>query len=150
MNIGQAASASGVSAKMIRHYEAIGLIGAAARRPSGYRVYTDHDVHTLAFIRRARELGFSVSQISDLLALWRDQDRASADVKRIALDHVEALRAKMRQIEAITETLLHLAQHCHGDDRPDCPIIQGLAQPESEPSASAGDRRKGKRLKAVA
>jgi MerR family transcriptional regulator, copper efflux regulator len=148
MNIGQAAAASGVSAKMIRHYESIGLIGEAMRTASGYRVYTDHDVHTLSFIRRARDLGFSVPQIRDLLALWRDQNRASADVKRIALGHVEELRAKMREIEAITDTLLHLAEHCHGDDRPDCPIIQGLAQDDVTPAAPAVRRRK--RLNAVA
>ena len=140
MNIGDAAAASGVSAKTIRHYEAIGLIGAAARTISGYRVYSDHHVHTLGFIRRARDLGFSVPQIRDLLALWRDQGRASADVKRIALEHVEALRAKMREIEAITGTLMHLAETCHGDGRPDCPIIRSLAQPGSEP---ASPRRKG-------
>lgn len=140
MNIGEAAAASGVSAKMIRHYEAIGLIGAATRTASGYRVYSDHDVHTLSFICRARDLGFPVPQIRDLLALWRDQGRASADVKRIALEHVEALRAKMREIEAITGTLMHLAETCHGDDRPDCPIIEGLAQHGTEP---AGARRKG-------
>ncbi len=140
MNIGEAAAASGVSAKMIRHYEAIGLIDAATRTMSGYRVYSDHDVHTLSFIRRARALGFSVPQIRDLLALWRDQGRASADVKRIALEHVEALQAKMREIEAITGTLMHLAETCHGDDRPDCPIIRGLAQPGAEP---ARPRRKG-------
>ena len=140
MNIGEAAAASGVSAKMIRHYEAIGLIGAATRTASGYRIYSDHDVHTLSFIRRARDLGFSVPQIGDLLALWRDQGRASADVKRIALKHVEALRAKMREIEAITGTLMHLAETCHGDDRPDCPIIRGLAQPGA---VLASPRRKG-------
>jgi Cu(I)-responsive transcriptional regulator len=148
MNIGQAAAASGVSAKMIRHYESIGLIGEATRTASGYRVYTDHDLHTLSFIRRARDLGFSVPRIRDLLALWRDQNRASADVKRIALEHVEELRAKMREIEAITDTLLHLAEHCHGDDRPDCPIIQGLAQGDVTPAAPAARRRK--RLNAVA
>jgi MerR family copper efflux transcriptional regulator len=144
MNIGQAASASGVSAKMIRHYEAIGLIGEATRTASGYRVYTGHDVHTLSFIRRARDLGFSVPEIRDLLALWRDQDRASADVKRIALQRVEALRAKMREIEAITRTLLHLAEHCNGDDRPDCPIIEGLAQDECDVAATvpAGSSRR--------
>lgn len=146
MNIGEAAAASGVSAKMIRHYEAIGLIGAATRTMSGYRVYSDHDVHTLSFIRRARDLGFSVPQIADLLALWRDQGRASADVKRIALQHVEALRAKMREIEAMTGTLMHLAETCHGDARPDCPIIQGLAQ-DVAPAAPTTRRRK--RLNAV-
>jgi Cu(I)-responsive transcriptional regulator len=147
MNIGQAAAASGVSAKMIRHYESIGLIGEATRTASGYRVYTDHDVHTLSFIRRARDLGFSVPRIRDLLALWRDQHRASADVKRIALGHVEELRAKMREIEAITDTLLHLAEHCHGDDRPDCPIIHGLAQGDAPASPVA---RRRKRLNALA
>jgi len=141
MNIGQAAAACGVSAKMIRHYESIGLIGAASRTASGYRVYSDHDIHTLSFIRRARDLGFSVPQIHNLLALWRDQDRASADVKRIALRHVESLKSKMREIEAITGTLLHLAEHCHGDDRPDCPIIHDLAQHGIAPAARR--RRKG-------
>ena len=147
MNIGEAAAASGVSAKMIRHYESIGLIGEATRTASGYRVYTGHDVHTLSFIRRARDLGFSVPQIRDLLALWRDQHRASADVKRIALGHVEELRAKMREIQAITDTLLHLAEHCHGDARPDCPIIHGLAHHDA-PAAPVARRRK--RLNAVA
>jgi MerR family transcriptional regulator, copper efflux regulator len=143
MNIGQAAAACGVSAKMIRHYESIGLIGAAKRTASGYRVYSDHDVHTLGFIRRARDLGFSVPRIRELLALWRDQNRASADVKRIALEHVAALQAKMRQIEAMADTLLHLAEHCHGDDRPDCPIIHGLAQDDVAPPMPANGRRKG-------
>jgi MerR family transcriptional regulator, copper efflux regulator len=146
MNIGQAAAASGVSAKMIRHYEAIGLIGAADRSASGYRVYTDQDVHTLGFIRRARDLGFPVPQIRDLLALWRDQNRASADVKRIALEQVAALRAKMREIEAMAGTLLHLAEHCHGDDRPDCPIIDGLAHRDAVPAGN--QRRRG--IKALA
>ncbi len=127
MNIGQAAAASRVSAKMIRHYEAIGLIDPAPRTGSGYRVYSQSDVHTLAFIRRARDLGFSIEQIRDLLALWRDQDRASADVKRIALGHVEALRAKMDELQGVIDTLVHLAEHCHGDDRPDCPILHELA-----------------------
>ncbi len=148
MNIGQAASASGVSAKMIRHYEAIGLIGEAVRTASGYRVYSDHEVHTLRFIRRSRDLGFSVPQIRELLALWRDQGRASADVKRIALGHVEELRAKMVEIEAIINTLIHLAEHCHGDDRPDCPIIHELAQGQGEPALPARTRRKGNGINA--
>ena len=140
MNIGEAAAASGVSAKMIRHYESIGLIGEASRTASGYRVYGEGDVHTLTFVRRARDLGFSLPQIRDLLALWHDQARASAEVKRIALGHVEALREKMREIEAITGTLLHLAEHCHGDERPDCPIIDSLALPGG---AQGKRRRKG-------
>jgi MerR family transcriptional regulator, copper efflux regulator len=142
MNIGQAASASGVSAKMIRHYEAIGLVEPARRSESGYRVYGASDVHTLRFIRRARDLGFSVPQIRELLALWRDQNRASADVKRIALQHAEALQAKIVEIEAMASTLIHLAEHCHGDERPECPILDELAL-DSEP------RRPG-RMKSVA
>lgn len=128
MNIGEAAAASGVSAKMIRHYESTGLIKAAARTGTGsYRVYTEGEVHTLRFIRRARDLGFSIDQMRGLLALWRDRDRASADVKRIALEQVEALETKMLELQAMVSTLRHLADNCHGDHRPDCPIIQDLA-----------------------
>jgi Cu(I)-responsive transcriptional regulator len=127
MNIGEAAKASGVSAKMIRYYEGIGLIPPAGRTEAGYRVYTDRDVHTLRFIRRARGLGFSVEQMTELLALWRDRSRASADVKRLALGHVDELRTKIAELEAMASTLQHLAAHCHGDDRPECPIIEQLA-----------------------
>jgi MerR family copper efflux transcriptional regulator len=126
MNIGQAAEASGVSAKMIRYYEAIGLIPKTARTESGYRVYSDGDIHTLRFIRRARDLGFSVEQISELVALWRDRDRASSDVKRIALEHFDILERKARELQQMAATLKHLARHCHGDERPECPIIEGL------------------------
>ena len=127
MNIGEAAAASGVSAKMIRHYEAIGLIRPAARTASGYRVYGRDDVHTLSFVRRARDLGFSIGQIHELLSLWRDRDRASASVKRLALDHVAELEAKMVELGRMADTLRHLAENCHGDERPDCPIINDLA-----------------------
>jgi MerR family copper efflux transcriptional regulator len=127
MNIGEAAAASGVSAKMIRHYESIGLINAALRTGSGYRVYSESETHTLRFIRRARDLGFSIDEMRELLALWRDRDRASGDVKRIALEQVEALEAKMLELQAMASTLRHLAENCHGDDRPDCPIIRDLA-----------------------
>jgi Cu(I)-responsive transcriptional regulator len=127
MNIGEASAASGVSAKMIRYYEKIGLITPAQRSNSGYRVYADNDIHTLRFIRRARDLGFSVEQMVDLLALWRDRNRSSADVKRIALGHVETLEAKMRELGEMATALKHLAGTCHGDDRPDCPIIEELA-----------------------
>jgi Cu(I)-responsive transcriptional regulator len=126
MNIGEVASASGVSAKMIRYYESIGLIRPPARSSTGYRVYSDADVHTLRFIRRARNLGFTVEQMGDLLALWRDRGRASADVKRLALDHVATLEIKMRELREMAATLRRLAETCHGDDRPDCPIIDGL------------------------
>jgi Cu(I)-responsive transcriptional regulator len=126
MNIGQAAEASGVSAKMIRYYESIGLIPKTVRTEAGYRVYSDNDVATLGFIRRARDLGFSVEQIAELVALWRDRDRASTDVKRIALEHVEVLERKARELQEMAATLKHLAKHCHGDTRPECPIIEGL------------------------
>ncbi len=142
MNIGQAAAASGVSAKMIRYYESIGLINAVTRTEAGYRVYSDADVHTLKFIRRARDLGFSVEQMTNLLALWQDRSRASADVKRIALEHVGELERKMGELAEIAETLRHLAKNCHGDDRPDCPIITELSQGKTaEPKPAAKQRR---------
>jgi MerR family transcriptional regulator, copper efflux regulator len=127
MNIGEAAEATGVTAKMIRHYEEIGLIRAAGRTGAGYRVYGPKDLSTLSFIRRARDLGFSIAQIRDLLALWQDRARASADVKRIASEHIDEMKAKMRLLEEMVHTLEHLSAHCHGDDRPDCPILEGLA-----------------------
>lgn len=129
MNIGEAARSSGVSAKMIRHYEAIGLLSPAARSQSGYRIYSDSDVHALRFIRRARDLGFSLHQIKQLLELWRDRRRSSADVKRIALAHVDGLRRKIAELESMARTLEHLARHCHGDQRPECPILDDLAAP---------------------
>lgn len=128
MNIGQAAAASGISAKMIRYYEDIGLIAAPARSDAGYRLYSEQDVHTLRFVRRARDLGFSVAQMGELLALWHDRSRASADVKRIALEHVRELEDKALSLRQMADTLRHLAEHCHGDARPDCPIIGELAR----------------------
>ena len=128
MNIGEVAKQSGVSAKMIRYYESIGLIAAADRSDAGYRNYGMNDVHTLRFIRRARDLGFTVEQMTNLLALWKDRSRASAEVKKIALDHVDLLERKVAELQAMTETLRHLAAHCHGDSRPDCPILEDLAQ----------------------
>jgi MerR family transcriptional regulator, copper efflux regulator len=142
MNIGQAAAASGVSAKMIRYYESIGLISAAARTEAGYRVYSEADVHTLKFIRRARDLGFSVEQMTKLLTLWQDRSRASAEVKRIALEHVGELERKMRALAEMSETLRHLARNCHGDQRPDCPIINELSRGEvAEPKPAGKPRR---------
>src|SRR5687768_278130 len=126
MNIGQAAEASGVSAKMIRYYESIALIPKTVRSEAGYRVYSEADVHTLRFIRRARDLGFSVEQIEALLALWRDRSRASTDVKRIAQEQVAALKRKIAELQGMAETLRHLAEHCQGDERPDCPILDEL------------------------
>lgn len=126
MNIGKVAAASGVSAKMIRYYESIGLLAAARRTDVGYRAYSDEDVHVLRFIRRARDLGFSLADIGELLALWQDQGRASADVKGIALAHVAELERKIAQLQGMADTLRTLAEHCHGDARPDCPILTDL------------------------
>ena len=137
MNIGEASNASGVSVKMIRYYESIGLIRPPLRTGSGYRVYSDQDVHTLRFIGQARDLGFSIQQMEGLLALWRDRSRASADVKEVATRHIEALREKALALEAMSDTLQHLADNCHGDERPDCPIIDGFAAP----AATAPRRR---------
>jgi Cu(I)-responsive transcriptional regulator len=136
MNIGQAAEASGVSAKMIRYYESIGLIPKTVRTEAGYRVYSDSDVHTLRFIRRARDLGFSVEQIADLVSLWRDRERASLDVKRMALAHVDVLERKIAELQEMAGTLKHLAKNCHGDGRPDCPIIEELASGETRHASS--------------
>ena len=111
---------------MIRHYEGIGLIAKAARRDSGYRDYDDKDVHTLRFIRRARDLGFPIEEIGKLLALWQDRGRASADVKALATARVEELKRKEREIHAMRRSLENLARNCHGDDRPDCPILHDL------------------------
>lgn len=128
MNIGEVAAASGVSTKMIRYYEKTKLIGPAGRTASGYRVYTSNDVHMLRFIRRARDLGFSVSQIENLLALWHNRDRSSADVKALAVEHIEHLCEKVAQMEEMIATLRHLAEKCSDDDRPDCPILQDLSE----------------------
>lgn len=126
MKIGQASAASGISERMIRHYEKIGLMPTAARRQSGYRDYTNRDVNTLAFIGRARDLGFSIEDIGKLLQLWQDRGRASADVKAVALARVAELRRKERQLHEMRRSLEHLAASCHGDDRPECPILGGL------------------------
>ncbi len=134
MTIGRAARASGVSAKMIRYYESIALITPAERSESGYRYYTDNDVHRLRFVRRARDLGFSVEAIANLLALWQDRSRHSADVKAVAHDHITALRHKIAELESMVAMLEHLSQHCHGDDRPDCPIIDELAGDSALPA----------------
>jgi Cu(I)-responsive transcriptional regulator len=135
VNIGEAARASGVSAKMIRYYEATGLIPAAGRTASGYRSYGLAEVRTLRFIRRARDLGFPVERIAELLALWSDRSRHSADVKRLAVEQIAGLRRRIAEMEAMVETLGHLADCCAGDNRPDCPILADLetAAPSGPP-----------------
>jgi Cu(I)-responsive transcriptional regulator len=127
MNIGQAAARTGVSAKMVRHYESLGLLPRVARTDAGYRQYGDNEVHTLRFIRRARDLGFSMTEIGELLKLWQNRRRASADVRRIAQRHVEDLQHRIAKMEAMKRTLEHLIHGCHGDERPECPILEGLA-----------------------
>ncbi|MDE2362619.1 MAG: Cu(I)-responsive transcriptional regulator [Hyphomicrobiales bacterium] len=138
MSIGAAAQASGVSAKMIRYYESVGLIGKARRSAAGYRFYGEKDVQTLRFVRRARDLGFPVEDIARLLELWRDAGRSSAEVKRLAEEHVAALEARIEALQAMRRTLQHLAGNCHGDARPDCPILDDLAEGPTEQTAAAG------------
>jgi MerR family copper efflux transcriptional regulator len=127
VNIGQAARLTGVSAKMIRHYEQIGLLPAAERSFSGYRLYSEPDLHTLRFVRQARQLGFGIDQIAMLLDLWRDRERPSAEVKALAQAHIDELDARIAELQRMRATLAALARACHGDDRPDCPILEGLA-----------------------
>ena len=126
MKIGEASAASGVSERMIRHYEKIGLMPKAARRDSGYRDYDERDVDTLRFIRRARDLGFPTDEISKLLALWHDRSRASSEVKALASARAAELKRKARELDEMRGALEHLAANCHGDNRPDCPILRGL------------------------
>lgn len=128
MTIGDAAKASGVSAKLIRYYESIGLIPEAGRTASGYRVYSANEVNVLRFIKRARTLGFGIERIQHLVGLWQDRTRCSAEVKRVALAHVAELEAKIAELQAMADTLTELADACHGDDRPECPILKDLAQ----------------------
>jgi Cu(I)-responsive transcriptional regulator len=126
-NIGEAAAASGVSAKMIRHYEALGLLKTAKRTQANYRIYDQADIHTLQFVRRARDLGFAIRQIERLLSLWQNRRRSSGDVRRIAQEHIAGLNRKIEELEAMRRTLEHLVHHCHGDHRPGCPILDDLA-----------------------
>ena len=126
-NIGQAAQRSGVSSKMVRHYESLGLLPPVQRTEAGYRQYGPAEVHTLRFIRRARDLGFSMAEIAELLKLWQNRQRASADVKRITHQHLADLDRRIQQMQAMKRTLEQLSACCHGDDRPDCPILDELA-----------------------
>jgi Cu(I)-responsive transcriptional regulator len=136
MNIGQAARASGVSAKMIRYYESIGVVTPAHRTLAGYRRYEEADIHILRFIRQARQLGFGMDEIKDLLGLWRNPRRTSAQVKKLAQAHLAGLRTRIAELEAMAGTLQYLVDHCHGDHRPDCPILDGIDEGTSPPRPS--------------
>lgn len=138
VNIGEAARRSAVSAKMLRYYESLGLLGQVNRTDTGYRQYGAGDVHTLRFIRRSRDLGFSMAEVASLVGLWQDRGRASADVKRIAQQHVGDLGARIAAMQAMQRTLQDLLCHCHGDARPDCPILDDLAGQAQRTIPAAG------------
>lgn len=145
MNIGEAASATGVSAKMIRHYEEAGLLAAPRRTESGYRQYTASEVHTLRFIRQARDLGFSIAAIGELVGLWQNLGRPSRQVKALAQSHIDELDRKARELLVMKAALKHLVHGCHGDDRPECPILESLADQDSQPPKNARASRKTRR-----
>lgn len=132
MNIGEASKKSGVSAKLIRHYESIGIIPKASRALSGYRTYSDREVNILKFVKRSRSLGFSMEEIKKLVSLWRNKKRTSQEVKKLATKHIDELEQKITELQSMVETLKHLAMNCHGDERPDCPILDELAAENSE------------------
>lgn len=134
MKIGEAAERSGVKAKMIRYYESIGLLAPAPRRDNTYRDFDARDVHDLRFIRRARSLGFSIEEITRLLTLWRDKSRPSREVKEIASTHIDSLQQRISELQSMVSTLQHLSHHCHGDHRPDCPILDDLGR-DDKPDA---------------
>jgi Cu(I)-responsive transcriptional regulator len=127
MNIGEAAKISGVNAKLIRHYESIGIIPKASRSEAGYRTYTETDVNILAFVKRSRNMGFSMKEIKKLVSLWRNKTRASAEVKGLAIKHIDEMEKKIAELQGMVKSLKHLAKCCHGDQRPDCPILDDLA-----------------------
>ena len=133
LNIGQAAERSGVSARMLRHYESLGLLSGVARTESGYRQYTEADIHSLRFIKRSRDLGFSMDEITELMGLWQNRRRASSSVKRIAEKHLAELEQRIADMQAMQRTLSHLVHGCHGDARPDCPILEDLAGASASP-----------------
>ncbi|HEX5686524.1 MAG TPA: Cu(I)-responsive transcriptional regulator [Ideonella sp.] len=145
MNIGDAAKASGVSAKMIRHYESVGLFPEAQRTEAGYRQYGEKELSTLRFIRHSRDLGFSIEQIRELLGLWQNRRRPSRHVKALAQAHIQELEEKLQELQAMKATLEHLVHCCHGDDRPDCPIIDTLAQPHTTAATAVPPKTGGLR-----
>ena len=146
MNIGEAAKASGVSAKMIRHYESRGLLAEARRTGGGYRIYDLNDVHVLRFVRRARSLGFSLEEAEHLLGLWQNRRRSSGEVKRIAQRHIADLHQKIAELQAMRRTLEDLVHRCHGDHRPDCPILDDLATEETATKGFAGKKGQSRAL----
>ena len=137
VNIGTAADMTGISAKMVRHYESLGLLPPITRTDSGYRQYSEADVHTLRFIKRSRDLGFSMAEIAELVALWQNRRRASASVKRIAQQHVDELAQRIQAMQAMQRSLRQLLHHCHGDERPECPILDDLANHRNDMQALA-------------
>ncbi|MEY4562972.1 MAG: transcriptional regulator, MerR family [Pseudomonadota bacterium] len=153
VNIGAAATASGVTAKMIRHYESVGLLPEAARTESGYRQYTEADIHTLRFVRQSRDLGFSIEQIRELLGLWQNRKRPSRQVKALAEAHMAELDAKLAELQTMKASLAHLVNCCHGDERPECPILDNLAElngvPASTTTPASARSKRGLRLGGV-
>lgn len=149
MNIGEAARRAGVTPKMIRHYESLGLLPKVHRTDAGYRVYTDSEVHTLQFIKRSRDLGFSIAQIAELLKLWQDRRRPSASVRKLAAQHVEELERKIRELESMRSTLGNLINHCHGNDRPDCPILEDLEGKEPTLGRAVEKKARQRRGRAI-
>ncbi|WP_296313357.1 Cu(I)-responsive transcriptional regulator [Pseudomonas sp.] len=147
LNIGETAKASGVSAKMIRHYEKVGLFPEALRTEASYRQYTQQEVSTLRFIRQSRDLGFSIDQIRELLGLWQDKRRPSRQVKALAQAHLQELDAKLQELTAMKATLAHLVNYCNGDDRPDCPIVESLADERQVTNKGASPRVRATGLK---
>jgi MerR family copper efflux transcriptional regulator len=145
MNISEAAKRSGVSVKMIRHYEAIGLLPAAPRTEAGYRYYNDNDAGTLRFIRAARDLGFGLDAVRELLSLWQNRSRTSREVKALALAHISALEDKVAELNGMISTLRRLATHCHGDHRPDCPILDGLSNKAGKVAGAVTQLPRGER-----
>jgi MerR family copper efflux transcriptional regulator len=141
MNIGQASKASGVSAKMIRHYEEVGLVPAPNRTDAGYRQYSEAEVHTLRFIRQARDLGFSIHEIGELVSLWHNRTRPSRLVKALAQAHIQSLEQKVQELLTMKSTLEHLVHCCHGDDRPECPILETLANEQPAPAGLCSNSR---------
>ncbi|MBM3510929.1 MAG: Cu(I)-responsive transcriptional regulator [Alphaproteobacteria bacterium] len=137
MNIGEVAAATGLTAKAIRYYESIDLIPRASRSAGGYRKYDDNDVQTLRFVRRARDLGFSIEHVSELLSLYRDRDRSSAEVKRIVEDRITEIERKVAELQSMRATLQRLSERCHGDERPECPILDDLAHADPEKALAA-------------